>query len=618
MQKKAQVTLFVIIAVIIVALALLAFFLLRTRITVPSRLQPAENYLRDCVDANVKEAVQIAGLQGGYIELPEFESGSSYMPFSNQLNYLGMQVPYWFYVSGNNLAKEQKPSLEEIETQFERYLEDKLLECDFSTLEQQGYVINLEGKPRVKVDIKSSSIDTNVVWPMQVSFGKENALLREHKVTSKSNFGLLYNDASKIYDYEQNSLFLENYSIDVMRLYAPVDGIELSCAPKVWQVEDVREELRKALEANIAALKIKGSKYNLARPENKYFEVDTSISSNAYLLYMPNAFPSRIEVWPTEGNLMKADPIGIQPGLGILSSVGLCYVPYHFVYDIYYPVVVQLTKGDELFQFATVVVIDKSVARNATGGESSNLVLDICNYKTQRATFFTYDENSKPIEAEIYFKCFNQICEIGSTVLKEGEAVLEASIPKCYNAVIIAKAPGYRESRILFTTTEEFIANIFLAPSHELTIEMPNLRQGEYALINFVSKDYSVSIYYPEQNKINLSEGNYNISVYMFKESLINLPAQKSEKCIKVPAGGMAGVFGAMQEQCYELEVPQQSFTNVLFGGGKTTWFITENDLKGKSKLSIKAESFAAPTDIEKLVDVYSLIDVSQVNVELS
>lgn len=617
MQKKAQVTLFIIIAVVIVALAVFAFFFFRAQVAIPSKLQPAETYFKDCVDLKVKEASQLAGMQGGYIEMPEFQEGSEYMPFSNQLDYLGMALPYWFYVSGNNIAKEQKPSLADVEIQFENYLNNKIKECDFSSLKTQGYDVSSEGEPLVNVAIKASSIETTVSWPLQYGFGEQSTTVNEHKITTKSNFGLLYNSASAIYDTEQKDLFLENYSIDVLRLYAPVDGIELSCAPKVWQVQTVKQELKSALEANIAALKIKGSNYDLAKSENKYFEVDAGqVSANAYMLYMPS-FPSRVEIWPTEDGLMKAYPIGTQPGLGILSSIGLCYVPYHFVYDVYFPVVVQLTKENELFQFSTVVVIDKSVARNSSGGESGEVVFDICQYRTQNASIFTYDENMNSVEANIYFKCFNQVCDLGKTKIIGGKASLETSVPRCYNGFIIAKAPGYRDSKIMFTTTEEFVSNIFLAPAHELTIEMPSLKQGEYALMTFTSQDYSTSIYYPEQNKINLSEGNYNVTAYLFKESLITLQAQQAEKCIKVPAGGIAGIFGQMQEQCYDLNVPQQSFTNVLFGGGKSQLFVTESDLKGKSKLSITADTFATPSNIVELTDVYGLIDISQVNIQI-
>jgi len=234
MQKKAQVTLFIIIAIVIVAFALLAFLFLKPQVTVPSKLQPAENYFKDCVDVKVKEASQIAGMQGGYIDMPEFEAGSEYMPFSNQLNYLGMSVPYWFYVSGNNLAREQKPSLASVEKQFENYLSESVKDCDFTSIKSEGYSIELTGKPSVDVKIKGASIETNVAWAIKMARDEQSIVITNHKITTKSNFGTLYNDAAKIFTAEQKTLFLENYSVDVLRLYAPVDDIELSCAPKIW------------------------------------------------------------------------------------------------------------------------------------------------------------------------------------------------------------------------------------------------------------------------------------------------------------------------------------------------------------------------------------------------
>ena len=617
MKQKGQVSLFIIIAIAIVAAALFIFFFLRPKIAVPSELQPVEQYLQDCVDLKVREAARIAGMQAGYLEMPEFEPGSAYMPFSNQLNFLGLAIPYWFYVSGNNIMKEQKPSLASIELQFENYLKKKIKECEFSALKERGYEIVVEAEPLVDVKIKPSTIETSVSWPLRYTLGEKSIIVSEHKIVTKSNFGLLYESASNIYDAEKRNLFLENYSIDILRLYAPVDGIELSCAPKVWSVEQIRKELKEAIAANIAMLRVKGSKYTITKKENKYFEIDAGkVSANVNMLYVPS-WPSKIEVWPSENGLLRADPIGIQPGLEILSFAGFCYVPYHFVYDLYFPVLIQLTKENELFQFPVLVVIDKNIPRSSIGGESGDIIFDVCNYKTTNATIFSYDENNKPIEADIYFKCINQVCYLGKTKITKDKAKLETTLPKCLNAFIIAKASGHRDAKVMFTTTEEFILNIFLAPVHELTIEMPNLKKGEYAIVSFVSKDYSFSIYYPEQNKIELSEGNYNVTVYLFKESLITLGAQQIEKCIKMPASGIAGIFGQMQEQCYTLDVPQQSLTNVLFGGGKAQLAITESDLRGKTKLIITTESFAVPSTLAELTDAYTLIDTSEINIQL-
>lgn len=621
MQKHGQVSLFIIIAIVIVAIAVFSIVYFKPfGIGAPSKAQLVENYLKDCVDVKVKDAVKIAGMQAGYLEVPSFEPGSSYMPFSNQLDFLGTGVPYWYYVSGNNIVKMQKPDIATIESQFADYVKKRIAECDFSSFSAQGYNISFADLQNVNVKINGASMDTTVNWPMTVSFGTETSTVSEHKVSTKTSFGLLYDRASKIYNFEQNNLFLENYSLDVIQLYAPVDGIELTCAPKIWQKSSVANDLKTALAANVAMLKVSGSYYSLARAENKYFVVDTGeqVSERVSFLYS-SSWPTRLEIWPTQGDTMRADPIGTQPGLNVLGAVGFCYVPYHFVYDLYHPVLVQVSEDDELFQFPVIVVIDKTLPRNASAiaNESQGLGFDICQYKIQGATIISSDDNSKPLEAEILFKCINQVCDLGQTTIKQGYASLDTNLPQCFNGFIIAQAPGYKDAKVQVNTTGSFVTNIFLSARHPLAIEMPNLKSDEYAVITFVSSDDVVTVSYPDQNQINLSEGYYNVTVYLYKQSSITLQAQRVNKCIEVPAGGVQGVFGAMQEQCYDLDVPQETLTNVLFGGGKTQYLITKNDLEGASKISIVAQTFNVPSNLADLGDLYGLVDISDVSIQL-
>jgi len=102
--KKAQVTPFVIIAIVIVALAVL-FVVFRSSIfsaEIPANLEPVYKTFLQCLEDKTKIGINVLESQAGYIELPKFESGSLYMPFSSQLNFLGNDIPYWYYVSGNN------------------------------------------------------------------------------------------------------------------------------------------------------------------------------------------------------------------------------------------------------------------------------------------------------------------------------------------------------------------------------------------------------------------------------------------------------------------------------------------------------------------------------------
>src|SRR3989344_2258537 len=101
-SRKGQVTIFIIVAILIVA-SIVGYFLLKDRLKVgmPKELASAYDYFLSCIEDETQLASSLAGSQAGYLELPEFEAGSDYMPFSSQLNFLGKGVPYWYYVSGN-------------------------------------------------------------------------------------------------------------------------------------------------------------------------------------------------------------------------------------------------------------------------------------------------------------------------------------------------------------------------------------------------------------------------------------------------------------------------------------------------------------------------------------
>ena len=69
-------------------------------------------------------------------------------------------------------------------------------------------------------------------------------------------------------------MFLEDYGVDILRLNAPVDGSEVGCSSKVWDVEDIRNELMDALETNTPFIKIQGNYYTIGKKENQYFVKD--------------------------------------------------------------------------------------------------------------------------------------------------------------------------------------------------------------------------------------------------------------------------------------------------------------------------------------------------------
>jgi hypothetical protein len=103
--KRGQISVYIIIAILIIS-AVGVYFLVREKSTqkeIPAEFEPVQASFLSCIETNAEIGAEILGERGGYIYTPEFEPGSEFMPFSNQLDFFGQPVPYWYYVSQNNM-----------------------------------------------------------------------------------------------------------------------------------------------------------------------------------------------------------------------------------------------------------------------------------------------------------------------------------------------------------------------------------------------------------------------------------------------------------------------------------------------------------------------------------
>ena len=77
-DKKGQIAVFVIIAIVIVV-GIVAFFVLKDNFITPSvsaEIVPIQEYYLSCIEGHVEDGLSIMGSQAGYIELPAFEAGT--------------------------------------------------------------------------------------------------------------------------------------------------------------------------------------------------------------------------------------------------------------------------------------------------------------------------------------------------------------------------------------------------------------------------------------------------------------------------------------------------------------------------------------------------------------
>jgi hypothetical protein len=603
---------------IIIVVVIALFFVFRGKIiksSVPKDLEPVYNYYLSCVSDEARNGALLLGEGAGYIKNIEFSPGSVYSPFSSQLGFMGNAIPYWFYVSGNGLGYEQIPTIGGMQEELSDYVKEGINYCDFSYYEKAGYTVSL-GDASVSAIIKDNKILSQVNQDINIKFGNQKWTGKSHLVETKSNLGKFYKTALDIYQYNKENTFLENYGVDILRLYAPVDGSEVTCTPKIWSIDSIRKNLSDALFANIPEIKIKGDYYKLAKKENKYFVKDIGEDSlfNVNFMYSSD-WPMRFEINPSEDGVLRADPIGMQEGLGAL---GFCYVPYHFVYDFSYPVLIQLMSNDEMFQFPVVVVIDKNQPMHALNGSAGpSLVPELCIHMNTRMSVYTYDINLEPVSANIKFKCFDTTCNIGSTELVSDEYVLSKEFPQCGNGYVIASAEGYETKKELVSTINEGYVNIVLDKKYKLPVEV-KMRGNEIdgrAVITFEKENGSSrTISYPDMKEIELSEGQYIIKAYVYSNTSIFLQGSSTQKCVSIPKGALLGLLGVTEEKCFNLDIPSQTVDMAISGGGKQNYYIALSELEDSGKLIIEPTYFGVPDAIEEIQSNYNLVDNSHVN----
>ncbi|MBU0894089.1 MAG: hypothetical protein KKF48_04325 [Nanoarchaeota archaeon] len=598
-NKFGQATVFIIIAVLIVGIIAI-YYTTKNGVSVtgvPANIEPIYSSFLSCLENEVGVGISILESQGGYIELPDFEPGSTYMPFSSQLDFLGNPIPYWYYVSANNIQKEQVPTLQEMQFQLGNFLEDRARNCRFEEYYNAGFEIT-QGEAKAIVSIKNNEVDVSFNMEFNVVKGEDTAVFRDHKIVVASRLGKLYDSAIEVYNKEQEELFLEGYGVDILRSYAPVDGVELTCSPMVWNADEVFDELENAIETNTLALK--------TGKNNDYFAVDLNIESGVDVRFLNfKQWPHGFEVAPSEGPVLISNPIGNQPGIGIL---GFCYVPYHFVYNVRYPVLIQVSEADEVFQFPVAIVLQGNVPRQALDVSSIELgIPDFCKNKNTLIEVGVYDTNLRPVDADISYECLGTRCNIGKT----SSGYLETNFPQCANGVVTAKAQGFKDAKQIFSTIQEGGVDIILDKIYglEIDLKLDGKSYDKEAIISFISDDNSKTIVYPDTKIVELSEGQYEVSVYVYKTSSLKIPSTTQEQCVEVPRSGLGGLFGLTQQNCFDIEIPSQDVSNALAGGGKQNYYLLESELRNSNIVEINADSLTTPKTLEELQNNYFLFD---------
>jgi len=184
-MKKGQVTIFVIIAILVIAGIIVLALAMNNKKEVGDQFKMNSNNIKAYIDSCIKETsidgTFFIAIQGGYYKKPE-----------NSKNYLFFYIPYYWYKN-----KEAVPELKVLESELSSYIDDNLPGCinNLEIFKDSGYTFDLKN-PSSSVKINEKNIDIEINYPIVITKGSSSIKLEQFQYSFDS-------DLKKAYDYSK-------------------------------------------------------------------------------------------------------------------------------------------------------------------------------------------------------------------------------------------------------------------------------------------------------------------------------------------------------------------------------------------------------------------------------
>jgi len=211
MNKKAQITLYIILGLIIVMGVILVINLREPEQELVPTLDtaPIRYYIESCIETTGEQAIKVISQQGGYYILPE---KSIY------------DVPI-YYFEGQSLI----PGEDILYSSLNQYINDKIAEClDFSGFEE--YNIQTE-QHTTTTRLSAQSLVINLEYPVKISRDMETAELNQFTVTIPTKL-------KKMYDVGNEIIINQDKDPDFMLVTDVIDIVERNSITYMLEEDD--------------------------------------------------------------------------------------------------------------------------------------------------------------------------------------------------------------------------------------------------------------------------------------------------------------------------------------------------------------------------------------------
>jgi len=499
--RKSQITFFIIAGILVLLLISLIFYyrnlMIEKKEIIAPEIMPVKDYVEECISETAKDAILLLGEQGGFIEIPgEIEND----PGSYIENGF-YKIPFWYYETELRippLAREDGDySMEE---QVDSYINENIKACfqNFDVFKNK-FEIEEKGKMIIKTTIGEKDIVVNLEYPLKIKTKAKDEVNYVTQYSKKIDVRLkeIYLLAKAIIDYENNHLFFEDMTINLMSMNPdiPFTDIQLHCGYLKWLLSDIEKNLKDMVYYNMQKVRADKTNYAAFIADSSVYEElskytmediydgnypDIPLPDDAYDYF--NHF-MRLNIKPTDlkvsfiyqpfyGMNLLARPSSqgilsssLQKGPGKYLSY-LCINLYHFTYDVIYPLQAAIRDDNAfnnkgyLFRFAFPVLIDHNEGnREITGHavfQSPDTYVDYCSDlggKTYDIRVLGTDEygisNMELKAVNISYSCHKFICPLGATKPDQGAYRLRTMLPaSCSYGYLVAEKQGYLKNEL--------------------------------------------------------------------------------------------------------------------------------------------------------------------------
>ena len=171
MARKGQITTYMIIGIIILAIALTIFYLLRPAeqeikqtVQLSQEAQTVKKFIDSCLDMTAKGGTLFLASQGGYFYPPE-----------NFLKTNYSNIPY-YYLKGNSSAVSE----DQLNQNLKDFIEEAVPRCAKTVLKDYDAT---EGITNATITMDDEQISIKLIYPITLNFGERQETMREFEGT---------------------------------------------------------------------------------------------------------------------------------------------------------------------------------------------------------------------------------------------------------------------------------------------------------------------------------------------------------------------------------------------------------------------------------------------------